>query len=375
MSCQSSIQVTLHVNHYPIKTYPSLIENWTDLFARAKTNVFLAPTWLEAWIAQAPDSLLVVEARHNTQVVGLAVFNQHQVPPLCKGFSTKQLWLHKTGQHQEDQMWIEHNDFLLDSQNADAIRAAMLNYIHQHLTWDELYLGMATDNTTQRFLAEYPYARKLLASPDYSVDLSNFRSLDDYLKTLSKNTRAQIKRSLKLLQQTANISLVRATSEPQKNRFFDSIQAHHVSKWRETDLGSGFDNPIFVNFHRKLIFEDPLNYYTELFGLSIDGELVALAYILKSPETWYFYLSGIQTHTDNRIKYGLLMHSLIIEQAIQQGIRKYSFLAGYARYKASLSNVTEPTQYMTCFYRSAWRYRLITGLSKIKRKLALSSKT
>jgi CelD/BcsL family acetyltransferase involved in cellulose biosynthesis len=62
--------VTIHVNQYPIKTYPSLIENWTDLFARAKTNVFLAPTWLEAWIAQAPDSLLVVEARHNTQVVG-----------------------------------------------------------------------------------------------------------------------------------------------------------------------------------------------------------------------------------------------------------------------------------------------------------------
>jgi len=70
---------------------------------------------------------------------------------------------------------------------------------------------------------------------------------------------------------------------------------------------------------------------------------------------------------DNRIKVGLVIHSLVIEQAIKQGIIVYDFLAGEAQYKNSLSNAQPYEQHIYCFYRNKPLLIIREQLRKFKR--------
>ncbi len=64
---------------------------------------------------------------------------------------------------------------------------------------------------------------------------------------------------------------------------------------------------------------------------------------------------------------GLVIHSLVIEQAIKQGVTVYDFLAGEAQYKNSLSNAPPYEQHIYCYYRNTSLLLFREQLRKCKR--------
>ncbi|QHJ11273.1 hypothetical protein FX988_01501 [Paraglaciecola mesophila] len=294
---------------------------------------------------------MVLAAYQDTACVGLALLAQRKAPS-STGFKIKQLWLHRSGEQAADQVWIEHNDFLVQRDNKAQIRLAMFEYLYEQKTmWQELYFGLAESSVINTLTAKSAFYREVISSPDFEVDLLNKNHLDDYLADLSKNTRSQIRRTKKILSQSGNLVLALAESDSQKKQFLDDIAQLHKEKWRNTEFGSGFDNPIFERFHHQLIFEEKETNKTRIYCLMLDKKPMAYIYILIHENTWYFYLSAMKSHSDNRVKVGLLAHAYIIQQAIFEGATKYSFLAGEARYKRSLSNQPEANQQLICFYQ------------------------
>ncbi|WP_205967716.1 GNAT family N-acetyltransferase [Paraglaciecola sp. 20A4] len=329
---------------------------------------------MSAWINSLPSAPIVLIAYQDDVCVGLAFFTQ-RIERIFLGIKIKQLWLHRCGEQGLDQMWIEHNDFLLHSSHKQSIREAMTTYLleHQHL-WQELHIGLSRVKTLGEFQHVLPYSRIDLSSPDFEVNLRDKMHVDDYLKDLSKNTRAQIRRTEKILSQGGSLSLTIANTDELKRSYLQDIAALHKDKWQDTEYGSGFDNPIFEHFHQQLIFDAETSNVTSLYCLRVNDEPLAYIYILKEGNAWYFYLSAIKNHTDNRIKIGLLAHTYIIKEAIEQQVTKYSFLAGEARYKQSLSNTPSTMQKMACFYQPSLLMRSRETLRHFKHALQKSFK-
>jgi hypothetical protein len=363
----AGVFLNINVNHYNLVNKGDLKKKWCELFIHSSHNVFLDWNWISAWLSSFSVCPIVIEARCENKCVGLGLLC-HSTQKMCFNLvSLEQLWLHKCGDAKLDQIWIEHNDFLLDKQLESPVRAALLGYIATNVMhWDELYLGMSSKIVVQNFEQTLGKPRTILSSPDFEVTLSHLDTIESYLSSLSKNTRSQITRSKKRLSALGNIKLHLAETESEKTDFFTHMSRLHQKKWRATTMGSGFDNPVFDNFHKHIIFSDLYNHYSGIYALTLNGKPLSFIYILKTDHSWYFYLSGTAPHPDNKIKIGLLTHTFLIEEAIIKGISTYSFLAGHARYKQSMSNNTDGIQELVCFLKPSKLNWFLQKLRQLK---------
>ncbi|MFQ3234677.1 MAG: CelD/BcsL family acetyltransferase involved in cellulose biosynthesis [Paraglaciecola sp.] len=361
----------ISIKHYPLTCESDLKKKWTVLFEQSNSGPFLCWSWMSSWLASLPYAPLVIEATQGETCVGLGLFvsRQRKILPFLP---LKQLWLHRFGSASWDQVWIEHNDFLLASQDEQNVRAAMLTYLlqEQHL-WHELYLGLSNSTVIEKFSEKLASRRFMISSPDFEINLTGKANIDEYLAELSKNTRSQIQRSKKLLMNQGDISLTLAVTVEEKKRYLVDITSLHIEKWHTSEFGSGFTNPIFSQFHHRLILQDDDSNMSHLFCLRLDGQPLAYIYIIKDRYSWYFYLSAIKNSDDNRIKIGLLAHIFVIEQAIEKKVAKYSFLAGEARYKRSLCNTPQTTQQLICFYHPTKLIRFRERIRVLKRQLTV----
>jgi hypothetical protein len=362
----------MKIIHYNLVNKNDIELKWTELFANSNSNVFLDWSWIDGWLNSIPIIPIVVEATYQDKCVGLGLLcrKTHRV---CFGqITVEQLWLHKCGDEKYDQIWIEHNDFLLHSQYEDETRVALANYIKNKIEpWNEFYLGMSSQTLVQKFETVLGKPRIVITSSDYEVDLKEIDSIENYLGQLSKNTRSQIVRSKKLLSKEGEIHLRLAQTEQDKKMFFTKLCKLHQKKWRPTTTGSGFDNPVFVDFHKHIILSDIDNRYSGIYSLEVNGNALSFIYLLKTNESWYFYLSGMEVHSDNKIKIGLLTHTLLIQLAINSGIKIYSFLAGDARYKKSMSTNSAGMQQLVCFLKPSKLNYFLQQLRHLKRLLPL----
>jgi CelD/BcsL family acetyltransferase involved in cellulose biosynthesis len=344
---------------------------WTVLETSSTCTSFLNWSWIDAWrqtTTKPKQQFAIIEATLDNNIVGLAIFGIKIQRPVL-GISIKQLWLHRCGSEQQDQVWIEHNDFLLSDVNENSIRRAMLQTLLDHQSlWDELYVGMARTEVVTQFDTLLSHQRCLITSPSYQANLSSFTNLQDYLDSLSSNSRSQINRSQRRLEALGQLSLSMAETEQDKQDYLQHIAQLHIEKWDTSEHGSGFTNPLFVEFHEHLLLNDAQNQATRLYKLTQNDNVLGYVYLLTHNKTWYFYLSAISLHPDPKIKVGALMHCLIIEQAIKEGVVTYDFLAGQAQYKSSLSNTAQTEQQLVCYFRPTLYMLLRESLRKLKNR-------
>ena len=261
-------------------------------------------------------------------------------------------------------MWIEYNDFLLNPDFAEESREAILEFLLKQntLPWRELHIDMCFDYSAyQQSVQRIPALtiREKLSTPGYKNDLT----AQVLLKGFSKNTQKQINRSIKLLEQQGDLQLQIAAMED-KLLWLESIADLHKQQWRPTEWGSGFDNPVFTQFHQSLIKQQS----TVLIKLNLNNKALAYGYYFCFNNQVLFYLSAMEKSDDNRIKVGLVLHYKAMQYFAEIGFQEYDFLAGEARYKSSLSD----QQYnMTsfCIVKKGLRSSLENALRWLKNRL------
>jgi CelD/BcsL family acetyltransferase involved in cellulose biosynthesis len=357
------------VKPFDITQKEQLGEKWLVLERDSDCSVFLSWLWIGNWLDVVTDKLFLVEAYHDDKVVGLGFF----VETTRKVFGClpiKQWWLHRTGIQQQDQMWIEYNDFLLDESCSIAVKEEMIKAVTDlDPSVKEVIIGLSASERLDCFSNYFAKLNFLEVSTvetsGYLVSLSS--SNDDYLnKTLSKNTRLQISRSKKILQSQGDLSF-EVFSNPQKiAELYPKIASIHIDKWKDTNEGSGFSNPIFEGFHKAIALSNTNN-MVQVAVLTLDevelGYLVNFVYNNRV----YFYLSALQENADNKVKIGMTLHSEAIQYYTQQGIESYDFLGGDARYKKSLSNEKYNLE-IKRYYRDEFILRLECQLKNFKMK-------
>jgi len=323
---------------------------WQDLEKRAESNVFLSWSWIGHWLEIIKGKVFLVEALVNGQIVGLGLFVEKS-RNIFGLFPIKQWHLHRTGDTQQDQIWIEHNDFLLDTNISDSVREEMIKAIFSFdPLLQEVIIGLSTSDTLMKFAKPFEdkslKLRTLINTLAYRVETKK-----TYLnEVLSKNSRSQVKRSEKLLNQLGDLDFYVLTQVEDVKLALEDISKIHIERWQNTIQGSGFTNSSFNKFHRLMITENRNN-IAQVSVLSLNKKPIGylLNYIYKDKA--YFYLSALTTFDENKIKVGLTLHTKAIQYYIDNGIYSYDFLGGDARYKKSLSNKQYELS-LGCFQRN-----------------------
>ena len=334
-------KATLSVTLQPAAAYAGLKADWQDLEHRAEPTVFLSWQWLGHWLATYKPAARVLKVTEGERIIGLGLLvetseRRHGV------LKSQCLRLHQTGQRLQDQIWIEYNGFLSEKGEEDLVAAASLKYICEELPeWDEFIVGAIDSADADRY-AQLTGLHKHIRweAPCFGVDLDALRRGGvHYLDTLSRNTRYQINRCERRYQKRGQVQLQRPDSVQGALELFDRIGPRHLQRWGTGADQSGFANPEFVHFHRELIRTQWAEGGVDLVSLMAGNQEIASYYNLLHKGVVYFYLGGMETEADNRLKPGLLGHTLCIEDYRHHGFHYYDFMGGDERYKANLGQL------------------------------------
>ncbi|MBV7299791.1 GNAT family N-acetyltransferase [Enterovibrio paralichthyis] len=315
-----------------------LKQAWCELEQRAEPNFFLSWLWIGTWLDSFVDDFWVIEARKQGKTVGLGVIVKN--PPHFPSFREK-YFLHRTGNLSHDQIWIEYNDFLLDTTEQEVIRQKMVECLVYTIDRrGAIVIGASLDETFQCISQLGLTKRKIWETKNYAIDLTELRSKGQtVLESLSRNSRSQILRSLRNYRQIGEISLHKAQTVDEAKSLLIRAKPLHLARWNEQHPKSGFANHNFVTFHERLIERGISSGAVELYHVKAGNETLSIIYNFHYNNRIYFYLCAINyCHTSAQYKPGLVSHYLLIDKALNEGIACYDFMGGDARYKASFSN-------------------------------------
>ncbi len=358
---------TTTVKPIDISQKEKLGDKWLRLERSSNCSVFLSWQWIGNWLDLVTDKLFLVEAYHDDKVVGLGFFVEKS-RKVFGCISVKQWWLHRTGMQQQDQIWIEYNDFLLDESCSDVVREEMVRAVADFdPSVREIIIGLSVDDKIEHFSGSFAKLgfseTSTVETNGYLASLSCFKD-DDLNLILSKNTRQQISRSKKRLQAQGTLCF-EVFSEPHKLiELFPKIASIHIDKWQATNEGSGFSNPLFESFHNAIVLNNT-NETVQVAVLSLNKEELGYLVNLVYNNKVYFYLSALQQSPDNKVKIGMTLHAEAMQYYAEKGFESYDFLGGDARYKQSLSNQKYGLE-MKCYYRNGFLLRFESLLKTLK---------
>jgi CelD/BcsL family acetyltransferase involved in cellulose biosynthesis len=354
-------QYTVEISE--VTNIDSLREQWQQLERNEDLPFFLSWSWVEIWIQTYKPKPLIVTARYRQRVVAMGLFTFSAY----RGFfsiKVKQLCLHQTGDHLMDQIWMEYNDFICESEHQKAATNACLAAMMELDTrWDKIILSMMTSGRANDVLSELPNSAIFIRRPCYTTSLTSIRENGgDYLATLTANTRYQIRRSIREYEKrygTLSFNLAGSTNEALD--FFRQAGPLHKKRWKD----SGYGNQMFVDFHENLISTHFESHSVDLIKINAGDTTIAIIYNHIRGKKVFFYLHGLRFEDNPRFKPGLVAHSMATQYYLENGMEVYDYMGGYSQYKEQLSEKTEDLVSVV-IQRSSSRYKMENIARKLK---------
>jgi len=305
---------------------PDLAAQWRGLAAGA--SPFLSWEWTFCLAAERYDDPVLISTRWDGVLVGLALFNRRR-----SRFVTS-LYLHETGDPEWDASYIEHNGVVAAPEHQHAVLAATL--------------GCAQRLATRVILHGVPGAALQLARQSGDLmDRLNSQAAPflqmapggSFLPLLSRNARAQLRRSDRHYTERGPIGVRRAENVEQGSAWLSEMLDLHAATWSKRGISSGFLSPRVQRFHQALLGRGVPTGVVDLLRVTAGPELVGYLLNLTGSGRTMHYQSGFDYgRAGPHGKPGLTCHAAAIGRAWSQGLTEYDFLAGDRRYKRSLSN-------------------------------------
>ena len=312
---------------------------WRDLEPRADITFYLSWHWIGTWLELGGPPELVLIGRADGQVVCLGLLRK-SVQRRSLIVRSRMLHLHQSGIPAEDVICIEYNGFLCD-RRFPRLGAEAIAYLRRSPAigrFDELQIGGATEEFFEEVRSlgckVHVFSRKSTAF----VDLRSIReSGNDYLASLSANTRYQIKRAVKIYESRGALSLQPARTASEALQFLDELGVLHEETWRRRGGGGGaWRFPFLVAFHRRLIEKAFASGGIDIVKISCGDRPIGYIHCLVQKGWIGSYLSGFAYEDDNKVKPGLVSFYLYAQHRLNVGGDIFDFLAGDHRYKTSL---------------------------------------
>ncbi len=153
---------------------------------------------------------------------------------------------------------------------------------------------------------------------------------DDYLKTLSKSLRYDVKRLDKDLFKTGRAQVTQV-AEGEIDQGMERLFETHKKRWRKRGLPGAFIGRGEA-FHKEWAHLAASRGYLWLSLLKIDGETIGAIYAMTLGSACYYYQAGFDP-SQGSISPGTLLVAATIKRAIEEGKQAFDFLRGDEPYK------------------------------------------
>ncbi|MEM7100814.1 MAG: GNAT family N-acetyltransferase [Pseudomonadota bacterium] len=359
------------VEMVPLESWAKVRADWSRLHANCgRPTFFLSTLWVDAWIScfskQVAAELLVW--RTNDCILGVAILANARVKRNLVTF--QEINLNTSGERPYSPM-LEHNLLLCTPEHEAGFAQVIADALEQR-TWDELkFSGLQVDcfNLLSERMGDAVEASRR-SSP--FVDLQEIASQEkEFLQSLSSNSRQKIRRSTRLYEEQGKLDFDIADDQTQAHAYFDEMVELHQSSWVAKGKPGAFAGPSIREFHKYIISNGVANRDYQLIRFSVDGQTIGVIYNLVFAKHISYYQSGFVYQADNRIKPGLVCHSLAIQDALDKGFEEYDFLATAgeeSQYKRSLSNTERDLVWITA-QRSSFKRTSADLIQKFRKLL------
>jgi CelD/BcsL family acetyltransferase involved in cellulose biosynthesis len=349
---------------------------WSELHEGAtEASFFLTADWVGTWLevfgAALQPRILVFSERdpRESRVVGICLLSiqTYWAGPI----RVRRAHLNTSGELEADEVCSEDNALLCRAGAEDAVASALAAHL-QTLDWDELVLNAWCPSPSLDALLRSPLERHSLTRtemPSHFVDLRAIGAeADGYLKTLSRNTREQVRRSRRSLEANAPIEVRPALTPERCRQAFEELASLHTASWNARGKPGVFGSPVFRDFHERLIRRLLPSGRVALLEIASGDLKLAVLYNFVHAGASFFYQSGLRRDPDKRVKIGLVAHASAIEHCRAGGLARYDFLASDDQYKKSLASASRPQSWLVFRKRNA-KLETLDLLRKTKRAL------
>ncbi len=359
-----------YVESEAITNLDVLKKNWLALQGHADCSFFQSWGWIGNWLEQIakPLSPRLICVYWHQRVVGLGIF----VPTVLRRHLV--LYSHSMFLNEApfdgNNMVIEYNGLLAARNHEAAVYQYTLGFLLQHYpTMDEYFFSALTTTKDYVESAADQYSAKVKI---ICQEISNAWSLtldypgnevNDYLATLGKNRRLQIKRSLRLYAQEGGVQIEAAQTPDQALTFMDGLKLLHTQRWQQSGKGGSFANPHWDKFHRAIIkhcFPDGEIQLLRVFNAQAD---IGYLYNFLWRGRVYVLQTGFAQEQDKRLMSGYVCHVLAIDYYKNKGMAIYDLMHGDSLYKKLLCNQSQPL-YWLVVQRKEWRF-LVEDVARV----------
>lgn len=310
----------------------ALVPEWNELFSRCRhATSFQRSQWLMPWMeTYRPDQPLFIEVRDNDRLVGLApcLVYRHEHERIL-GFAGGGV--------------SDYLDALIDRDFAREVLLAFGKTLKETCgSWDR---ASFTDLQETSTWLHHGWAEWEINKQAHSIC-----PVIHFVKKCRQLTDVVPKRQLRNLR-NARARLARESHAEMKIADKDSLESIleslfclHDKRWKfRTSAGALADNTVRA-FHRKaapLLLADGI---LRLYGLHIDGRIVASLYALVENDVTYCYVQAFDPDY-SFLSPGTLVLGAVMEDAIRAGAHRIDLLRGEESYKYAWGA------------REAWSYR------------------
>ena len=332
--------------------HPDEIEQqWLDLQDRADCSYYQSWGWIGTWLKEIASELqsLVVRVWFEDTLVGMGVFVHRRISRRLI-IRSEALFLNEYPFDGRN-MVIEYNGLLADPSHQLVVYRETIGHLFQtHSSCNELFFGALRSTSPLVHVAGQLKGVRLKIleeSSTWSIDLDGLKQgIDAYLATLSKNRRAQIRRSFRLYEEQGPLQIDEAGSMEVAQVFFDGLKELHTARWKSKGLQGCFANPLWEAFHRALVYSRFAKGEIQL--LRVSNSRGAIGYLFNYIWRKHVYVlqCGFKLFKDKRLMPGYVVHVLAIAHNKQKGMKVYDLMHGYSTYKEILCNRNQTLHWM-----------------------------
>ena len=301
---------------------PVFAGEWRALLPRAAANkVFASPTWLRVWWEEfgGGRELILLSVRRDGELVGVAPL-MREGDTICFAGDTE---------------ICDYMDFIAAAGEEEAVVSAVLRSLSEE-PWGELVLWAVPEGSPSlralQSAAPGFGLRVDIETEDVCPQLELPATWDEYLATLDRKDRHELRRKLRKLSQGGSVVL-EAIVEPVavQSALDDFLHLYRISR---TDKAA-FMTEQMERFFRAIVAALVAEGRLELIFLTLGGVRTAGVLCFHEDGEALLYNSGYDPAYAH-LSVGLLSKALALQKAIDEGKRRFDFLRGREPYKYDL---------------------------------------
>ncbi|NQW21185.1 MAG: GNAT family N-acetyltransferase [Chloroflexi bacterium] len=308
-------------------TFESLVDHWQLVLEDcAETTFFDSQIWQKTWWSEfGNDSeLKLLMVRSDAGDVNM-------IAPLMVDGSVIS-FLGSTD-------LVDYHDFLSRDRLSPNCIQSVVSAVNEMLEIDTILLQSLPGNsptiTQFRDAAEQLGWQVEIEQEDVAPRLELPATWDEYVSSLRKKDRHELRRKLRRLEAAGDVKQVELTSPADiETSMDDFMRLHRMSTVDKKEFMTHEREQFFCKIAVELAREGS----TRLCFLEVNGEREATSLSFVSGNVRYLYNSGYNPAQSN-LSVGLLNHALAIKSSIEAGHRIFDFMRGNESYKYHLGGV------------------------------------